>query len=345
MTTAVQLVRIAASDGTTVPESHRGLVLAMGNFDGVHRGHQALVAAAQAEAATRGRRAGVLTFEPHPRTVLRPDAPTFRLATSDSRCRILGALGLDAVVELRFDTALAALAPEAFVREILVDRLGIAGIVVGEDFRFGHRRLGDVALLRRLGDEFGFVVRALPAVLRPDGEPFSSGRVRTALAAGDIAGVNAMLGYRWRTTGRVIHGDKRGREIGYPTANIRLEAASALRHGIYAVLAAWPGQRPRPAVASFGVRPTFGAGAALLEVHVFEFDGDLYDREMTVTFIDWLRPEERFDGIESLVRQIDRDAAAARAIDARAGPGSAIDQVLDGAAGTPRAVAAKGGIA
>ncbi|MCC6734680.1 MAG: bifunctional riboflavin kinase/FAD synthetase [Bauldia sp.] len=304
----------------------------MGNFDGVHRGHQALIAAAATEAAAIGRRAGVLTFEPHPRTVLRPEAPTFRLATSDARCAIVASLGIDAVIELRFDATLAGLPPETFVRDILAGRLGIAGIVVGEDFRFGHRRAGDVALLRRLGAELGFFVRGLPAVLRPDGEPFSSGRIRTALAAGDIDAVNGMLGYRWRTSGRVIHGDKRGRTIGYPTANIRLEAASALRHGIYSVLAAWPGQKPRSAVASFGVRPTFGSALMpLLEVHVFDFDGDLYDRELTAIFLAWLRPEERFDGIESLVRQIDRDAASARAINAAAGPGSAIDRALDDA--------------
>jgi len=329
VTAAVQPVRIAASDASAVPTSHRGLVLAVGNFDGVHRGHQALVAAAQAEAEARGTTAGVLTFEPHPRSVLRPDAPTFRLAPPETRCRILGALGIDAVIELRFDAALAALSAEEFVREILVGRLGIAGIVVGEDFRFGHKRTGDVALLRRLGDELGFTAKGLAAVRRDDGQPFSSGRIRTALAAGDIDAVNGMLGYRWRTAGPVIHGDKRGRELGYPTANIRLEAASALRHGIYSVLAAWPGQPARSAVASFGVRPTFGIGAAFLEVHVFDFDGDLYGREMTVTFLAWLRPEERFDGIEALVAQIDRDAAAARAINAASGPGSAIDTALD----------------
>ncbi|MCW5715477.1 MAG: bifunctional riboflavin kinase/FAD synthetase [Bauldia sp.] len=323
-------LRIAASDDADIPASHRGLVLAVGNFDGVHRGHQALIAVAEAEASSLGTRAGVLSFEPHPRTVLRPEAPTFRLAPPGTRSRILGAVGIDAIVELRFDAALAALAPEAFVRDFLAGRLGVAGIVVGEDFRFGHKRSGDVALLRRLGDELGFTVRALPAVLREDGEPFSSGRIRNALAAGDIAAVNAMLGYRWRTTGPVIHGDKRGRELGYPTANIRLETASALRHGIYAVMAAWPGQPTRSAVASFGVRPTFLMDAApLLEVHVFDFDGDLYGKEMTVTFLAWLRPEERFEGIESLVAQIDRDAAAARAINAAAGPGSAIDRALD----------------
>lgn len=331
MTTKVSPLRITASDEAAIPASHRGLVLAVGNFDGVHRGHQALIATAQAEAAARGTGAGVLTFEPHPRSVLRPDAPTFRLGPRETRCRILGALGIQAVIELSFDVALAAIPAEAFVRDLLVGRLGISGIVVGEDFRFGHKRSGDVALLRRLGAELGFAVRGLPAVLREDHEPFSSGRVRSALAAGDIAVVNGMLGYRWRTAGPVIHGDKRGRELGYPTANIRLEAASALRHGIYAVLAAWPGQPARSAVASFGVRPTFGVGAAVLEVHVFDFDGDLYGKEMTATFLAWLRPEERFDGIESLVAQIDRDAAAARAINEAAGPGSAIDIALDGA--------------
>jgi len=323
-------LRVPADGDVMIPASHRGLFIAIGNFDGVHRGHQLLIAEAQAAASALGTKTGVLTFEPHPRAVLRPEALTIRLGTAATRARVLGAIGVDAIVELEFDAARATISPESFVRDFLVGRLAMAGVMVGEDFRFGHKRAGDIALLNRLGTELGFSVHAIAKLRRSDGEEFSSTRIRDALAEGAIESANQMLGYRWRTAGPVIHGEKRGRELGYPTANINLAAASALRQGIYAVKAAWPGEPARPAVASFGVRPTFGTGLMpLLEVHVFDFDGDLYGKEMTVTFLAWLRPEERFDGIDALVTQIDRDAAAARAINATSGPGSAIDAALD----------------
>ncbi|MGD9740305.1 MAG: bifunctional riboflavin kinase/FAD synthetase [Bauldia sp.] len=337
---APEILPVALDSLDAVPDRMRGLALAIGNFDGVHRGHQALIDATGALARRIGTAAGVLTFEPHPRSVLRPDAAVFRLTNPAARRALIGAAGIGRIVELTFDRMLASLTPAEFVERVLVGGLGIRGILSGQDFRFGNGRAGDVAFLREAGRTHGFAVEALAPVSDASGAVFSSGRIRKALGAGDIAEANEALGYRWFVTGTVIHGDKRGRELGYPTANIMIPAGHSLRHGIYAVTAAVPGGKPMPAVASFGVRPTFGhGGAALLEVHIFDFSDDLYDRELRVTFFAWIRPEERFTSIEALVAQIDHDAETARQILRAADGGTALDRVLAGP------VAAESGIA
>ncbi len=322
------VLRLDLAPSASVPDALRGGVVALGNFDGFHPGHRHLLAAARTLAAAVSGPAVCLTFEPHPRTVLRSAEPVFRLTPVDAKLRLTRALGIDALAVLPFNHTVAALAAEAFVATVLVGRLGARGVVVGADFRFGHGRAGSVELLTRIGAEAGFAVTAVDAVVDPDGVRYGSGRVRDALAAGDIAGANALLGYRWFIIGTVIGGDRRGRELGYPTANIALPADCRLRHGIYAVTVARPGGPPLPAVASFGRRPTFGGGAPLLEVHLFDFAADLYGERLTVTFQAWLRPEEWFDSVDALIRQMDRDSLVARAVLAAAGPGTELDRAL-----------------
>lgn len=326
---AATVLSISLADAdNAVPSEFRGRAVAIGNFDGVHRGHQALIGATVAEAKRLGVLPGILTFEPHPRAVLRPDLPTFRLTPSATKARLVGAVGAPLMVELRFDPGVAALTPDAFIEEVLVRRLGVRAVLVGEGFRFGNKRAGDFALLAEAGRQHGFIAREIAPITDPSDRVYASGLVRTALGAGEIADANAILGYRWITSGEVQHGDKRGRELGYPTANLPMPT-TGLRHGIYAVAAALPGELlPRRAVASVGIRPTFGGGDPLLEVHIFDFDGDLYGAPIDVAFVDWLRPEERFDSIDALVRQIDHDADTARAILAAAGEGTALDRAL-----------------
>jgi riboflavin kinase/FMN adenylyltransferase len=272
----------------------------------------------------------VLTFEPHPRTVFRPEAPFFRLTTPDARNRIFAALGIDAVAVIGFDRAFSTTPAEDFISRILVERLAARRVVVGHDFHFGQGRGGSPAMLAEAGRRDGFAVEIVPPMAAADGEVYSSGRIRTALSEGDIATANRLLGYRWFVRGTVVHGDARGRELGYPTANIVLPTVTALRHGIYAVTLARPGGPPMAAVASYGRRPMFDNGEAILEVHVFDYTGNLYSQEVTVTFLAWIRPEERFDGIEALIARMDLDSAAARAAFAAAGPGTELDQALAG---------------
>ncbi len=297
----------------------RGAVIAIGNFDGVHRGHRAVIAAAVARAGMARRPAAALTFEPHPAAVLRPQQPMFRLTDGRGKLRLLAASGLDGAIVLTFDTALASLSPEEFVQRILVERYAIGGAAVGFDFHFGKNRMGSPAFLQEQGARHGFAVDVLPP-LQDEGRPVSSGTVRTALAAGRVIEAAELLGYPWFASGSVIAGDRRGRELGYPTANIRLDPACALKHGIYAVRVGVGGHR-HDAVASFGSRPMFDNGAPLLEVFLFDFDGDLYGQSLDVAFIAWIRQEMRFDSIEALVRQMDEDSARAREALARA-PGA-----------------------
>jgi riboflavin kinase/FMN adenylyltransferase len=294
-------------------------VLAIGNFDGVHRGHRAVIAAALARARPAGRPAAALTFEPHPAVVLRPQEPMFRLTDETAKLRLLAGTGLDGTVVLTFDTALASLSPEEFVRRILVERYDIAGAAIGFDFHFGKNRMGSPAFLQGEGARHGFTVDVLPP-LQDEGRPVSSGTIRTALTAGRVIEAAELLGYPWFVSGTVIAGDKRGRELGYPTANLRLDPSCRLKHGIYAVRVGLDGKR-HDAVASFGRRPTFDNGAPLLEVFLFDFAGDLYGKSIDVAFIAWIRQEMRFDSVEELVRQMDEDSARAREALARA-PGA-----------------------
>jgi riboflavin kinase/FMN adenylyltransferase len=293
-----------------------GSVIAIGNFDGVHRGHRAVVEAALQRARGLRRPAAGLTFEPHPRSVLRPGEPLFLLTDAQAKLRLLATSGLDGVLVMTFDKALAALSAEEFITRVLVERLRIAGATIGFDFHFGRNRAGSPAFLAEMGRRLGFPVDIMPP-LEDEGRPVSSSVIRAALAAGRVVEAAELLGYPWFVTATVIHGDKRGRDLGYPTANLQLDPACGLKHGIYAVRVGLDG-RIHDGVANFGRRPTFGAGAPLLEVHLFDFSDDLYGRTLDIAFIGWIRAEMRFDGIEDLIRHMDDDSRLARAVLARA---------------------------
>ncbi|MCX5479016.1 bifunctional riboflavin kinase/FAD synthetase [Kaistia geumhonensis] len=315
-----------------VPTPMKGAVLAIGNFDGMHRGHHELFAAARREADRRGCAALLLTFEPHPRSVLRPGEPVFRLTPLPAKAQLAAALDLDGVVVARFDKAFAAMSAGDFVRQVLVERLAVSAVIVGHDFQFGHDRLGSPEFLAAAGREHGFATSIVDAVTDAAGVPYSASRIRRLLREADIRIANAELGYRWFVNGDVQHGDKRGRELGYPTANIRLEADCDLALGIYAVTLTRADGTMLPGVASYGRRPTFDNGAVLLEVHIFDFAGDLYGETVRVALHAFLRGEERFTSIEALIEQMDRDSLAARAILGSDGPGSPIDLRLAGGA-------------
>ena len=307
-------------DGGLVPPALKRGFVAIGNFDGVHRGHQAVIEAARVQAHMIPQKSCVLvlTFEPHPRTFFKPDAPVFRLTPEEAKLRLFAANNLvDGAVVLQFDKALASLSAEDFVSKILVDWLGIAGVAVGHDFHFGKQRQGTPEFLIDAGKRYGFEVEIVQP-LNDDGTPVSSGKIRDALQAGDLPRANDLLGYRWFVTGEVIHGEKRGRELGFPTANLRLDPTCRLRHGIYAVRA-HVGGKSYDAVASFGRRPQFDNGAPLLEVFLFDFEGDLYGLEMTVEFAGFLRDEAKFGSLDALVAQMNRDSEQARALLRQAG--------------------------
>ncbi len=306
------VVRDAAPDGAL-----RGAVLAMGNFDGVHRGHQAVIAAAIARARGLGQPAGVLTFEPHPRDFFNPGEPLFRLTDEAAKLRLLAANGLDGTVVLTFDAALASLTAEDFVARILVGRFAVSGVVIGFNFHFGKNRTGSPDFLAAQGRKYGFAVDVV-APFELNGRPVSSGPIRDALAAARLDDAAALLGFPWFVSGEVRHGDKRGRELGFPTANLSLDAACGLRHGVYAVRVGL-GDRRYDGVANFGRRPMFDSGVVLLEVFLFDFAGDLYGRRIDVAFIEWIRDEAAFGSVDELVRAMNDDVAKARAALKRAG--------------------------
>jgi len=288
-----------------------GAVVAIGNFDGVHRGHRAVIAAALARAKALGRKAAALTFEPHPRSFFRPDEPLFRLTDARAKLRLLAATGLGGAIVLRFDAALASLSAQDFVARILVARFAVAGVAIGPDFHFGLNRAGSPQYLAAQGAKLGFAVDVVPR-FEDAGRPVRSGPIREALAAGRVAEANERLGYPWFVSAEVVHGDKRGRDLGYPTVNLRLDPACGLKHGIYAVRVG-VGERRYDGVASFGRRPMFDQGTVLLEAFLFDFSGDLYGKVIDVAFIDWIRPELKFDSVEDLVRRMNEDARRARA--------------------------------
>jgi riboflavin kinase / FMN adenylyltransferase len=302
---------VVLRDDAAAGHALAGAVFAIGNFDGVHRGHRAVIAAALARARALGRPAAALTFEPHPRRFFRPDAPLFRLTDERAKLRLLAATGLDGAMVLRFDAGLASLSAEQFVARVLLDQLAVAGVAVGFDFHFGLNRLGSPDYLAAQGRRHGFTVDVVPR-FEDAGRPVRSGPIRTALSAGDMPEANELLGYPWFVSGKVVHGDKRGRELGYPTANIRLDPACGLRHGIYAVRVG-VGDRRYDGVASFGRRPMFDVGTVLLEVFLFDFVGDLYGQVIDVAFIGWIRHELAFPNVEELVRRMDEDTRRARA--------------------------------
>jgi len=288
----------------------RGAVVAIGNFDGVHRGHRAVIGVAEARARALDRPAAVLTFEPHPRAFFNPAEPLFRLTDQATKLRLLAGTGLDGAIVLTFDAALASLAAEDFVARILVERFAVSGAVIGFNFHFGMNRTGSPQFLKSEGEKRGFAVDVVP-VFEDRGRPVSSGPIRDALAAGRIDEANEYLGYPWFVSGPVIHGDKRGRELGFPTANLSLDAACGLRHGIYAVRIGAGGRR-YDAVASFGRRPMYDNGTVLLEVYVFDFAGDLYGQAIDVAFIAWIREERMFASAEALIIQMQDDSRRAR---------------------------------
>lgn len=299
----------------------RGAAVAIGNFDGVHLGHQSVLALARAAAADRGAPFGVVTFEPHPRAFFAPDAPPFRLMNAEARARRLEKLGVAQLYELRFDTPLAGLDAESFLRDVLAGGLGIRHIVAGADFRFGTRRGGDAEMLRRLGPRLGFGVTIAPLVSDAQGD-FSSTAIRQALTEGRPADAARMLGHWHRIEGEVRHGDKRGRDLGFPTANLWLDGLHLPRFGVYAVrvdVLTGPHAGRYGGAASLGVRPTFGTNRPNLEVHLLDFTGDLYGAEISVALVAYQRPELKFDGIETLIVQMRADVIETRHLLAEAG--------------------------
>lgn len=297
-------------DSEELPPNLRRAFIAIGNFDGVHRGHRAVIDRAVELARGDRRPAIALTFEPHPRAFFRKDQPLFRLTPEPEKLRLLAAAGLDGAVVMHFDAQLAAVTAADFVQDTLIRRLSASGVVIGHGFQFGRRRQGNAEFLCEQGEERGFEVEVVkPLLFR--GKPVSSSAIREALGKGEVEEAAKLLGYTWFVSGKVIHGDKRGRELGYPTANIALDPNCGLAHGIYAVRARVRGEI-RDGVASFGRRPTFGGGAPLLEVFLFDFDGDLYDEEADVAFFGWIRAEQKFAAADELTRQMDADSQAAR---------------------------------
>ena len=294
-----------------------GRCIAIGNFDGVHRGHRAVIGKAIARARALSVPAAALTLEPHPRSYFRPNDPLFRLSDENQKLRLLAGTGLDGAIVLTFNAALANLPAGEFISRVLVEP--IRGVGGGHRLRFsfrqGSRRLARISGFG--GKARGFPVDIVPA-LEDEGRPVSSGTIRAALAAGQVVEAAELLGYPWFVSGEVVHGEKRGRDLGFPTANLRLDPACLLKHGIYAVRVVLDGKH-LDGVASFGRRPTFDNGAPLLEVFLFDFSADLYGRRIDVAFVAWLRPEQRFKSAEALVAQMNRDGERARAALARAG--------------------------
>jgi riboflavin kinase/FMN adenylyltransferase len=290
----------------------KGAVVAMGNFDGVHLGHRAVITAALAMGKTHGKPALAVTFEPHPRSFFSPNSPQFRLSDETNKLRLLAGTGLAGAVVMTFDKIRAGTSAQDFIHHDLIERLGVSGIAVGYDFHFGKGRVGSPSLLVSEAPRLGIEVD-VQAHVDIEERPVSSSAIRMALAEGQIANATAMLGGPWFVTGQVIQGEKRGRELGYPTANIRLEKNCSLKHGIYAVRIGRGTQR-FDGVASFGRRPTFDNGPALLEVFLFDFAGDLYGTALDVAFIGFIRDELKFGSVDALVRQMDDDSVRARAI-------------------------------
>ncbi|WFU31823.1 bifunctional riboflavin kinase/FAD synthetase [Bradyrhizobium brasilense] len=308
MSTGFTVIR----DNTPASAIPKGAVVAMGNFDGVHLGHRAVIGAALAMGKAHGVPALAVTFEPHPRSFFSPNTPQFRLTDETNKLRLLAATGLAGAVVMTFDKARAGTSAQDFIHHDLIGRLGISGIAVGYDFHFGKGRVGSPSLLVSEAPRLGIEVD-VQAHVDIEERPVSSSAIRMALAEGEIADATTMLGGPWFVTGKVIHGEKRGRDLGYPTANIRLNKHCGLKHGIYAVRVGKGSQR-FDGVASFGRRPTFDNGAPLLEVFLFDFKGDLYDAVLDVAFIGFIREELKFDTIEALIRQMDDDSAKARAV-------------------------------
>ncbi|MCT2540845.1 bifunctional riboflavin kinase/FAD synthetase [Sedimentimonas flavescens] len=300
---------------TGLPETARGASVAMGNFDGVHLGHQSVIDLARGKGPL-----GVVTFEPHPREFFAPDAPPFRLMNAEARGHRLQKLGVERLFELPFLGELSGMEADVFVRDVLVSGLGVAHVAVGGDFRFGKGRKGDAQMLDDLGREHGFDVTIAP-LLHIDGLEVSSTAIRKALAEGRPGDAAAMLGHLHRIEGEVIHGEKRGRALGYPTANMSVHGLHLPRLGVYAVkvdVLSGPQAGSYHGAASLGVRPMFGDNTPNLETFIFDFEGDLYGKHLSVALVEYLRPEMKFDGLDALMAQMAEDCTRARDILARA---------------------------
>ena len=312
-----------------VPAALRGAVVAIGNFDGVHRGHQAVLQTALGFARDHDCPAVVLTFEPHPRALFRPDVPLFRITPAAMKADILRAMGFDAVIELPFTREFAGQTADEFVDRVLVDGLGARQVVAGFDFHFGRNRQGGPAYLMEAGETRGFHVTLVDAFRDEAADVVSSSRIRERLHAGDLAGANELLGYRYRVEANVVRGKQLGRTLGFPTANMALPEDAVLRHGIYAVRFIRADGSIHDGVASFGRRPTVDEnGVALLETFLFDFAGDLYGETCTVALCAFLRGEEKFETLDALTEQMRADAAAARAILANLRPLGDLDLAL-----------------
>jgi len=299
-----------------VDEADRGASVAIGNFDGVHLGHRAVIDIARAQARVLNRPLGVMTFEPHPREFFAPDAPPFRLMNAESRAHRLEKLGIEQLYELHFGPALSSLTAREFARDVIDGALGLKHAVVGEDFHFGKGREGTAESLRSLGEEFGFGVTLVPLVKDPEGE-FSSTNIRNALSGGRPGEAARMLGHWHRIEGNVIRGDHRGRDLGFPTANMTVEGLHPPRFGIYAVKAdvlSGPNRGGYNGVANMGVKPTFGTNRPNLETYLFDFRGDLYGAHLSVGLVEFLRPEEKFEDSGALISQMKKDCAQAQSL-------------------------------
>lgn len=300
-----------------LPDTVQGAVLAIGNFDGVHLGHQQVIAQARAQAEKLGAPLGVMLFDPHPQQFFAPDAPPFRLTRLVTRAALLADLGVDFTLALPFDAAMAGCEAEDFITDILLAKLGVKAVAVGYDFCFGKARKGNFNMLADYGAKLGFEATATQAVLQPDSTaPYSSSAIRNLLRDGDPEGAAALMGHAFAIEAPVEHGDQRGRTIGFPTANMALNDYVLPKFGVYAVRAdildgAFAGQT-FSGVANLGMRPTVGTERPRLETHLFDFDGDIYDANLRVSLLHFIRPEQRFDGLEALTAQIVKDSDTAR---------------------------------
>lgn len=294
-----------------IPESLRGAIVALGNFDGFHQGHQAVVGEAIRWARAEGRPAIVATFDPHPVRLFQPDAEPFRLTTLDQREDLFGAAGADAMLVLHFDKAMATMGAADWVEKELAGHLGATGVVTGEDFTFGKGRSGNPQVLREAGARFGLSGRTVGPVRDAEGV-ISSSRIRDALIAGDCATAERLLTRPFAVRGTVQHGDKLGREMGFPTANIALGSYLRPHFGVYAVTGRLPDGRVLPGAANLGIRPQFDVPKELLEPHFFDFSEDLYDQEIEVFFHHFIRPEAKFPSFDALIAQIAADCVKAR---------------------------------
>lgn len=303
-------------DYTYVDPEDRGASVAIGNFDGVHLGHRAVIDIARKAGEAIAAPLGVLTFDPHPREYFAPEAPPFRLMGPAAKATRLGKIGVERLYQLNFNTALAALSPEEFAQTVILRGLGLKHVVVGADFCFGKARAGKAADLQRFGAQMGFGVTIAELVEGAQGQ-VSSTRIREALSEGAPRAAAEMLGHWHRIEGIVIGGEQRGRVLGYPTANMSIDGLHPPKFGVYAVLVdvqTGPYKGSYQGVASMGYRPMFGGTFPNLETFIFDFSGDLYGATLSVALIDYLRPEEKFDGLDALIAQMDADSAKARSI-------------------------------